>query len=117
MFERPRVLREIARNAARVLGCAPEALRITVGAHADHGHEALVGLVDAAPAFRAIDATEEGALWRLMTQTIDAANGAPRPSQQLVMSPALTAAIRLLQLTRRELIEEIRRELEAPAKR
>ena len=35
-----------------------------------------------------------------------------RLSQQLVMTPQLVQAIRLLQLSRLELIEEIRRELE-----
>ena len=111
MRDRGRVLREIAVNAAVVFACLVEDCVVSVDAIGDEGFRCSVRAGGAVEEARG--KTESAATWALLDRLIDRANGNARPSQSLVTTPQLQTAIRLLQLSRLELIEEIRRELDA----
>lgn len=116
MDDRERIVREIARNAAVIFECSAEAVEVLaiVGDGPEGGFHAIARATtpDAPKTIRTRGASEQDALWALLDQTIDRANGENRPSQNLVMTPQLREAFRLLKLSRLEVIEEIRRELE-----
>lgn len=113
MNDRDRIERELRVNAALVLGMPEGELVVRVEPSTEDGYEATVAAAAAGAAgatedgavLRAIGATEKGALWKLLTDTIDRTFGTR------VLSPKLEEAMRLLRMTRHDLIEAVRREL------
>jgi hypothetical protein len=112
MDPRDRILREIARNAALTASCDLEDVSVTVSSSEEQGFVAVASIRGREQTFRAYGKGEQEATWSLLMMVVDAANGSPL-TQSLIMTPELRKAIRLLQLSRLDLIEEIRRELEA----
>lgn len=110
--ERERIRREIARNAALVARRDPKEIALRIDPDAQHGFVAVASASGTEQTFRAYGATEDEATWSLLMLVVDAANGSPI-AQSLVMTPQVREALRLLQLSRTEILDEIRRELDA----
>lgn len=107
MNDRDRIERELRVNAALVLGMPEGQLVVRVEPSTEAGYEATVAAAAGGDeaVLRASGATEKGALWQLLTETIDRTFGT------LVPSARLQEAMRLLRTTRLELMAAIRREL------
>ena len=112
MDRRERIILEIARNAALTAQCDIDDVAVTATPSEEHGFVATAAIRARDQTFRAYGAVEGEALWSLLMLLVDAANGSPL-TQSLVMTPQLRKAMLLLRLSRKELIEEIRRELDA----
>jgi len=108
--DRDRVLREIRRNAALIVGCNADDVEVVI--------EASPSRTAANTTFRAVAHAdgkefqcrgddEDEAIAELLDLVVDGAN-AEGVARRLVMAPELQGAFRLLQLTRRELIAELR---------
>jgi hypothetical protein len=107
----PRIVHEIARNVAIVAGCKSDEVHVAVEADPLHGFVAVASFVGSDRTFRATDTSEAVALWSLMTLVVDEANGTHR-SHSPLSTAGLRGSCRLLQLSRRELTELIRQELD-----
>ncbi len=114
MDERDRVLREIRRNAALIVDCDEEDVDVSLEASPSSatGTTTFRAVARAAgKEFQCRGDDEDEALAELLDLVIDGAK-AEGTARLLVMTPECQGAFRLLQLTRVQLIAEIRRELD-----
>ena len=113
--DRKRIRREIMKNAALLFGCDYPLVSVVterVGDENEGGGWCAIARGPGGERLAIKGDDDEGALIALLNEVIDRANGVPTLVSTLEKTPELAAAVRVLQKSRLELIEDIRRELD-----